>query len=70
MRVGIVFHKNPFSEPTGIDLVRVRAIAGGLIKMGIQAEIISPVASEGIIGGFIPVRTLDVLTNPRHVMTR
>ncbi len=62
MRVGIVFHKNPFSEPTGIDLVRLRAIAGGLIKRGIQAEIISPVTEEGTIAGSIPVRTLDVLT--------
>jgi glycosyltransferase involved in cell wall biosynthesis len=63
MRVGIVFHKNPFLEPTGIDLVRLRAIAGGLIKRGIQAEIISPVAEEGMIDGFIPVRGLRVLSD-------
>lgn len=61
MRVGIVFHKNPFLEPTGIDLVRLRAIAGGLIKRGIQAEIISPVGEAGTIDGFIPVRGLSSL---------
>jgi glycosyltransferase involved in cell wall biosynthesis len=61
MRVGIIFHKNPFLEPTGIDLVRLRAIAGGLIKRGIQAEVISPVAEEGMIDGLIPVRGLNSL---------
>ncbi|MBI5252090.1 MAG: hypothetical protein HY912_21555 [Desulfomonile tiedjei] len=61
MRVGIVFHKNPFAEPTGIDLVRLRAIAGGLIKRGIQAEVLSPVSDEGTIDDHVPVRKLDVL---------
>lgn len=63
MRVGIVFHKNPFAAPTGIDLVRLRAIAGGLIVRGIEAEIISPIDREGMIGGVIPVRKMDVLSD-------
>jgi glycosyltransferase involved in cell wall biosynthesis len=64
MRIGIVFHKNPFLEPTGIDLVRLRAIAGGLITRGIKAEIISPVAEEGTIDHLVPVRGLSALSDP------
>ncbi len=56
MRVGIVFHKDPFAPPTGIDLVRLRALASGLIRRGIETEIIAPVEREGLIEGFIPVR--------------
>lgn len=61
MRIGIVFHKNPFAPPTGIDLVRLRAIAGGLIRRGVAAEIISPVGKEGMIDRIIPVRGLNAL---------
>jgi glycosyltransferase involved in cell wall biosynthesis len=61
MRIGIVFHKNPFLEPTGIDLVRLRAIAGGLIRKGMHAEIIAPVLQDGEIDGSIPVRRVEVL---------
>lgn len=61
MRIGIVFHKDPFAPPAGIDLVRLRAIAGGLIGRGIDAEILSPVPREGLIEGFIPVRNLSAL---------
>lgn len=64
MRVGIVFHKDPFAEPSGIDLVRLRAIAGGLIRSNVDAEIISPVGREGTIEGGIPVRGLNVLRDP------
>ena len=61
MRVGIVFHKDPFAPPTGIDLVRLRAIASGLVRQGIEAEIVSPVDREGTLEGIIPVRPLAVL---------
>jgi glycosyltransferase involved in cell wall biosynthesis len=61
MRVGIVFHKNPYGACTGIDLVRLRAIAGGLVRRGIEAEIIAPVPHEGAVDGFIPVRGLSAL---------
>ena len=64
MRVGIVFHKDPYAPPAGIDLVRLRAIAGGLIRLGFQAEIVSPVDREGLIDDLIPVRTLDSLAEP------
>ncbi|AFM27345.1 glycosyltransferase family 1 protein [Desulfomonile tiedjei] len=63
MRIGIVFHKNPFLQPTGIDLVRLRAIAGGLIRKGVHAEIIAPVQQDGKIDGSIPVRRIEVLNN-------
>jgi len=61
VRIGIVFHKDPFAAPTGIDLVRLRAIAGGLRHRGIDAEIVAPVPKEGVIGDAIPVRPLEVL---------
>ena len=61
MRIGIVFHKNPYAPPKGIDLVRLRNIAGGLIQRGLEAEVIAPVDNEGRIDGFIPVRRLEAL---------
>lgn len=61
MRIGIVFHKDPFAPPAGIDLVRLRAIAGGLIRKGIDTEILSPLSKEGLIDGFIPVRHISAL---------
>ncbi len=61
MRIGIVFHKNPFVPPTGIDLVRLRAIASGLIRRGIDTEIIAPVKAEGLLEGTIPVRQPGIL---------
>ncbi len=61
MRIGIVFHKDPYAPPSGIDLVRLRAIALGLIRRGIAAEVVSPVRVEGVIDGCIPVYPLDVL---------
>lgn len=64
MRVGIVFHKNPLAPPTGIDLVRLRAIAGGLRARGIDAEIIAPVEQDAEIDGSIPVRSLAALKGP------
>ena len=62
MKVGIVFHKNPFASPSGIDLVRLRAIAGGLLERGIETEILAPVQETGILEGRIPVRMLEELT--------
>jgi glycosyltransferase involved in cell wall biosynthesis len=66
MRIGIIFHKNPYAPPKGIDLVRLRNIAGGLIRRGIDAEIIAPVEHEGIIDGLIPVRRLKALREVRY----
>ncbi len=39
MRVGLVFHKDPLGAPTGIDLVRLRAIALGLAARGVETDI-------------------------------
>jgi glycosyltransferase involved in cell wall biosynthesis len=64
MRVGIVFHKDPFAPPKGIDLVRLRAISHGLIQRGADVEILSPVAREGLVGGIIPARHVRVLDQP------
>jgi glycosyltransferase involved in cell wall biosynthesis len=61
MRVGIVFHKDPFAPPKGIDLVRLRAIARGLMERGAQVEILSPVAREDLVDGIIPARNVRVL---------
>lgn len=64
MRIAIVFHKSPYGPPTGIDLVRIRTIAGGLIQRGIETEILSPRVSEGSVDGMIPVRDVSVLDAP------
>ncbi|MEI8183092.1 MAG: hypothetical protein WCG29_10350 [Desulfomonile sp.] len=64
MRIGIIFHKNPLGPPTGIDLVRLRAIAGGLRRKGIDAEIIAPIERESLLDGFIPVRPPAALDKP------
>jgi glycosyltransferase involved in cell wall biosynthesis len=64
LRIGVVFHKNPYAPPAGIDLVRLRAIAGGLIRNGIDTEIVSPVEREGKVAGFIPVRNIERLKEP------
>jgi glycosyltransferase involved in cell wall biosynthesis len=66
MRVGIVFHKNPMATPSGIDLVRLRAIAGGLRKRGVDAEIIAQIEGEAELEGGIPVRGLAALKKPNY----
>lgn len=59
MRVAVVFHKNPFAAPTGIDLVRLRAITSGLIIRGIETNVIAPVQHSGMLDGNIPVYGLN-----------
>jgi len=61
MRVGIAFHKNPFGPPTGIDLVRLCAVAGALSRKGIEVEIVARVEREGQLENGIPVRALSRL---------
>jgi hypothetical protein len=64
MRIGILFHKNPLVPPTGIDLVRLRAIAAGLIDRGWDAEVIAPIERDSLIEQTMPVRPLAVLDEP------
>lgn len=66
MRIGIVFHKDPLAPPMGIDLVRLRAIAQGLMRRNVETEIISPIPRPGTIEGGIPVRTPEALSEPRR----
>lgn len=61
MRVGIVFHKNPFGPATGIDLVRLAAVSGALSGKGIEVEIVAPVEREGEMDNGIPVQRLSSL---------
>jgi hypothetical protein len=58
MKVGIVFHKNPLAPPSSIDLIRLRAISVGLIRKGIETEVLAPVNHDGVMEGLIPVRPL------------
>jgi glycosyltransferase involved in cell wall biosynthesis len=66
MRIGIVFHKNPLAPPMGIDLVRLRSIAFGLLKHGMGVEIIAPVKEQSLMDGVMPVMPLSAL----HVKDR
>lgn len=61
----MVFHKNPFAPSAGIDLIRLRAMAGGLIQQGLEAEIIAPVETEGFLDEIISVRPLAALQQGR-----
>jgi hypothetical protein len=65
-KVGILFHKNPLSAPASIDIIRLRAISGGLIRKGIPTEILAPVAQNSILDGTIPVRPLSQLMEGRY----
>ncbi|MEW6352113.1 MAG: hypothetical protein AB1646_23930 [Thermodesulfobacteriota bacterium] len=64
MRIAVLFHKDPFAPPKGIDLVRLRAISAGLVRRGVVAEIVSPLPREGVIEGVVPVRSLGRLREP------
>jgi glycosyltransferase involved in cell wall biosynthesis len=61
MKVGLVFHKNPLAPQSGIDLIRLKAIAGGLIRQGIETDVLAPVRQEGFMSGTIPVHPLPHL---------
>ncbi len=63
MRVGVVFHENLFERAPGVDLVRLRAIAGGLNNRGVKTEIIAPVDKPGVWEDGLLVRPLDVLND-------
>ncbi|MFH0994216.1 MAG: hypothetical protein V1844_01770 [Pseudomonadota bacterium] len=58
MKVGMVFHKDPLAPPSSIDLIRLRAISSGLIRKGIETEVLAPVNHDGVMEGSIPVRPL------------
>lgn len=64
MKVCVLFHENPFTRAPGIDLVRLRAIAGGLIRRGIEAEVAASVQERGNWLDGIPVLPLRVLDKP------
>ena len=61
MRVALVFHKNPFAPPAGIDLIRLRAISAGLNKRGIETDIVAPVSRRGVLEGNIKVYGVERL---------
>lgn len=66
MRIAIIFHKDPLAVPTGIDLVRLRAISSGLIQRGVQTEIVAPIFRPAILDNKIPVYGLDRLEQSIH----
>jgi len=70
MKIGIIFHKNPLLPPSGIDLIRLRAISNGLIKRGIEAEILAPVERDGLVEGLVPVRPLDALKSGAYDLVK
>ncbi len=64
MKVGIIFHENPFTRAPGIDLVRLRAIAGGLMRRGMEVEVAAPVPGPGVWQEGIAVVPHGVLERP------
>ena len=61
MKVCVLFHENPFTRAPGIDLVRLRAIAGGLLRRGVETVVAAPVEKPGVWQDGIQVLPLDVL---------
>jgi glycosyltransferase involved in cell wall biosynthesis len=61
MRIGVVFHKDPCCSPTGIDLVRLRAVTQELHSLGLDVEIVAPVGREFVLDSGISVRPLSIL---------
>ncbi len=62
MRIGIVFHKDPFAAVTSIDLVRLRAFAFSLLERGFHVRIVAPAKRPGRLDDrvdVIPARDLD-----------
>jgi hypothetical protein len=64
MKIGMVFHKDPWAPPAGIDLVRLRALARGLNDRGWPTEIVAPVSREGVLPDVAPVKPLRALGRP------
>jgi glycosyltransferase involved in cell wall biosynthesis len=62
MKIGIVFHKDPFRPPNSIDIVRLRAISAGFIQNDIEAEIIAPVQMAGLLDNGVRVCPVRVLS--------
>jgi len=62
----MVFHKNPFAPPSSIDIIRLRAISSGLIRKGMETEVLAPVHHEGVMEGSIPVRPLHHIMNGHY----
>jgi glycosyltransferase involved in cell wall biosynthesis len=62
MRVGVVFHKDPLAPPSGIDLVRLRALTTGLAARGFEVTVLSPCGRTGLLEGMVPVCGLEALS--------
>lgn len=66
MKVGFVFHKNPCSSPVGIDIIRLNALTEGLIKRGMEVDIIAPVEMVSRTAAGVPVNPLSCLQGEDH----
>ena len=61
MKVGFVFHKDPWLQPDGIDTIRLHALTGGLRKRGLAVEIVAPVERRSVSAAGVPVHPLEHL---------
>jgi len=61
MRIALLFHKNPFTPPASIDLIRLRAIAFGLQDLGSEVEIVAPIRSAALLAQRIPIVPTEAL---------
>lgn len=64
MRVGLLFPHDPRARPPGIDLVRLLALGRGLRALGMQADVLAPVARAGRWRG-LPLLPLAALREAR-----
>lgn len=64
MRIGFLFHKDPLSLAKSIDLIRLRALSEGLLRLGAavsDVSIVAPVSRSDQFLGRVPVLPLAVL---------
>lgn len=61
MRIGILFHKNPWAEQSSIDVIRLAALSSALAELGAQVSIVAPVTDPGVLGPVAvePLRALE-----------
>ncbi|MDD5168143.1 MAG: hypothetical protein PHN75_04955 [Syntrophales bacterium] len=66
MKVGFVFHKDPFLPQASIDIIRLCTLTEGLRKRGLEADIIAPVEKRAVTAGGVPVYPVRHLLGGTH----
>ncbi|MDQ7824939.1 MAG: hypothetical protein RDV48_19220 [Candidatus Eremiobacteraeota bacterium] len=67
MRLAVIFHRNPDSPLSRIDIIRLRALTTGFYEKGIETDIIAPLEKETLLfGGTVRAKPLGALEGGRY----